>query len=158
MCLMCIPDGDIAAAYRVFGYSEGPLGAHAEYMTIPRRRRGGGHVGGHGPRGGRPQHRRGALSALVHLEGEDPRRARRLGQWRDWSHRLSGGPVRDESGCSGDRGLRPADVTLVMGLGACRIIDYEAGDFTRDGRTYVVVLDAVAESSFGRYRRSLKSR
>lgn len=52
----------------------------------------------------------------------------------------------------------PADVTLVMGLGACRIIDYEAGDFTKDGRTYDVVLDPVGKSSFGRYRRLLKSR
>jgi NADPH:quinone reductase-like Zn-dependent oxidoreductase len=45
---------------------------------------------------------------------------------------------------------------LVRGLGAERVIDYTAEDFTRDSRTYDAVLDAVGKSSFGRCRRLLK--
>jgi NADPH:quinone reductase-like Zn-dependent oxidoreductase len=47
-------------------------------------------------------------------------------------------------------------VELVKGLGADRVIDYTAEDFTKDGQAYDVVLDAVGKSSFGRCRRLLK--
>jgi NADPH:quinone reductase-like Zn-dependent oxidoreductase len=49
-------------------------------------------------------------------------------------------------------------VELVRGLGADRVIDYTAEDFTRDTQTYDVVLDAVGKSSFGRCKRLLKPR
>jgi NADPH:quinone reductase-like Zn-dependent oxidoreductase len=49
-------------------------------------------------------------------------------------------------------------VELVKGLGADRVIDHTAEDFTRDGQTYDVVLDAVGKSSFGRCRRLLRPR
>jgi NADPH:quinone reductase-like Zn-dependent oxidoreductase len=45
---------------------------------------------------------------------------------------------------------------LVRGLGADRVIDFTAEDFTRDEQTYDVVLDAVGKSSFFRCRRLLK--
>jgi NADPH:quinone reductase-like Zn-dependent oxidoreductase len=45
---------------------------------------------------------------------------------------------------------------LVKGLGADRVIDYTAQDFTKDPQTYDVVLDAVGKSSFGRCKRLLK--
>jgi NADPH:quinone reductase-like Zn-dependent oxidoreductase len=45
---------------------------------------------------------------------------------------------------------------LVRGLGADRVIDYTAEDFTKDEQTYDVVLDAVGKSSFGRCKRLLK--
>jgi NADPH:quinone reductase-like Zn-dependent oxidoreductase len=45
---------------------------------------------------------------------------------------------------------------LVRGLGADRVIDYTAEDFTKDEQAYDVVLDAVGKSSFGRCRRLLK--
>ena len=48
------------------------------------------------------------------------------------------------------------NVELVRGLGADRVIDYTAEDFTKDERTYDVVLDAVGKSSFGRCKRLLK--
>jgi NADPH:quinone reductase-like Zn-dependent oxidoreductase len=48
------------------------------------------------------------------------------------------------------------NVELVRGLGADRIIDYTAEDFTKDQQTYDVVFDAVGKSSFGRCRRLLK--
>jgi NADPH:quinone reductase-like Zn-dependent oxidoreductase len=49
-----------------------------------------------------------------------------------------------------------ANLELVRRLGAGRVIDYTAEDFTRDGQTYDVVLDAVGKSSFGRCRRLLR--
>jgi NADPH:quinone reductase-like Zn-dependent oxidoreductase len=45
---------------------------------------------------------------------------------------------------------------LVRSLGADRVIDYTAEDFTKDEQTYDVVLDAVGKSSFGRCKRLLK--
>jgi NADPH:quinone reductase-like Zn-dependent oxidoreductase len=48
------------------------------------------------------------------------------------------------------------NVELVKGLGADRVIDYTAEDFTRDEQTYDVVLDAVGKSTFGRCKRLLK--
>ena len=51
-----------------------------------------------------------------------------------------------------------ATVELVRGLGADRVIDRTTQDFTKDGQTYDMVLDAVGKSSFGRCRRSLKPR
>jgi NADPH:quinone reductase-like Zn-dependent oxidoreductase len=50
----------------------------------------------------------------------------------------------------------PEHMELVKGLGADRIIDYQAEDFTQDEQTYDVVLDAVGKSSFGRCKRLLK--
>jgi len=47
-------------------------------------------------------------------------------------------------------------VELVRGLGAGRVIDYLAEDFTQDTQTYDIVLDAVGKSSFGRCKRLLK--
>ena len=52
----------------------------------------------------------------------------------------------------------PENVELVRGLGADRVIDYTAEDFTQDEQTYDVVLDAVGKSSFGRCKRLLKPR
>ena len=45
---------------------------------------------------------------------------------------------------------------LVKGLGADRVVDYTAGDFTRDEQKYDVVLDSVGKSSFSQCKRLLK--
>jgi NADPH:quinone reductase-like Zn-dependent oxidoreductase len=50
----------------------------------------------------------------------------------------------------------PEHLELVKGLGADRVIDYMAQDFTKDTQRYDVVLDAVGKSSFLRCRRLLK--
>ena len=50
------------------------------------------------------------------------------------------------------------NVELVRGLGADRVIDYTAEDFTYNEQTYDVVLDAVGKSSFSRCKRLLKPR
>ena len=48
------------------------------------------------------------------------------------------------------------NTALVKSSGADRVIDYTAEDFTRDERTYDLVLDPVGRSSFGRCKRLLK--
>ena len=48
------------------------------------------------------------------------------------------------------------NVELIRGLGADRVIDYTAEDFTKDERTYDVVLDSVGKSSFSQCKRLLK--
>jgi NADPH:quinone reductase-like Zn-dependent oxidoreductase len=47
-------------------------------------------------------------------------------------------------------------VELVRGLGADRVIDRDAADFTKDDHQYDAVLDAVGKSSIGRCRSVLK--
>jgi len=51
-----------------------------------------------------------------------------------------------------------AHLELVRRLGAERVIDRAAEDFTQDDQTYDVVFDAVGKSSFGRCRRLLEPR
>lgn len=48
------------------------------------------------------------------------------------------------------------NLELVRSLGADRVIDYTQEDFTENGETYDVVLDAVGKHSFSRCRKSLK--
>lgn len=47
------------------------------------------------------------------------------------------------------------NVELVRSLGADEVVDYLQEDFTRNGRTYDVIVDAVGKHSFRRCRRSL---
>jgi NADPH:quinone reductase-like Zn-dependent oxidoreductase len=48
------------------------------------------------------------------------------------------------------------NLELVRSLGADHVIDYTQEDFTKSGRTYDVIFDAVSKSSFSRCRDSLK--
>jgi NADPH:quinone reductase-like Zn-dependent oxidoreductase len=48
------------------------------------------------------------------------------------------------------------NVELVRSLGADEVVDYLAEDFTKNGRTYDAIIDAVGKYSFRRGRHSLK--
>jgi len=47
------------------------------------------------------------------------------------------------------------NLELVRSLGADEVIDYQQDDFTKNGQTYDVILDAVGKHSYRRCRRSL---
>lgn len=50
----------------------------------------------------------------------------------------------------------PAHVDLVRSLGADEVVDYHAEDFTRRGKTYDAIIDAVGKYSFSRGRKALR--
>jgi NADPH:quinone reductase-like Zn-dependent oxidoreductase len=49
-----------------------------------------------------------------------------------------------------------ANVELVRSLGAHEVIDYKQDDFTRNGKTYDVIMDVVGTAPFSRSKSSLK--
>src|SRR5437667_3620314 len=95
----------------------------------------------------------GALNALTCLKQADLRKGRTI-------------LIYGASGAIGTAGVQlarlfGADVTavcstknldLVRSLGADRMIDYTREDFTKNGQTYDVILDAVGKQSFPRCR------
>jgi len=145
-----------AVGDRVFGFKGLPFGAHAQYMAIPED---------------------GFLATMpAHLSFEEAApstegshyalaliRKAKVGSGQD-------ALVYGATGAIGSAAVQllkqlgarvtavcgPEHLELVKGLGADRVIDYTAQDFTRDEQRYEVVLDAVGKSSFLRCRRLLK--
>lgn len=138
-----------AVGDRVFGYIEGPFGAHAEYLTIPED---------------------GSFATIpADMSYEEAAPATEGSHYALMflrSARISRGDdvlLYGATGAIGSAGVQllkniGATVTavcatdhlgLVEGLGADRVIDYTAGDFTTHGQTYDVVLDAVGKTTFG---------
>ena len=146
------------AGDRVFGFSEGRFGAHAEYLAIPDD---------------------GALATMLanmtfeqaapSTEGSHYALSYiRAAKIRSGQHVLINGATGaigsaavqlvKSLGASVTAVCGAPHVELVRGLGADRVIDNTAGDFTRDEQTYDMVFDAVGKSSFGRCKRLLKPR
>jgi NADPH:quinone reductase-like Zn-dependent oxidoreductase len=151
--------GDVtsfAVGDRVFGYVEGRFGAHAEYLTIPED---------------------GSVATMpVNVTFEE------AAAGTEGSHyalsfirkaKVRSGQAVLVNGATGAIGSAAVqllkslgaevtavcgteNVALVKGLGADRVIDFNAEDFTNDEQTYDAVLDAVGKSTFGRCKRLLK--
>jgi NADPH:quinone reductase-like Zn-dependent oxidoreductase len=141
---------------RVFGYNDRTFGGHAEYMAIPED---------------------GLLAAmpanLTFAEAAPSTEGSHYALSFIRTAKVHSGQrvlVNGATGAIGSAAVQllksiGADVTatcdarnveLVRGLGADRVIDYTAEDFTQDEQAYDVVLDAVGKSSFGRCRRLLE--
>jgi NADPH:quinone reductase-like Zn-dependent oxidoreductase len=149
---------DFRAGDRVFGFSGTTFGAHAEYLVLPE----------HGLLATMPAEltfevaapsTEGAIYALSMI-----RRAG-LGAGQDILVNGATGAIGSAAvqlltqlGARVTAVCEGAHAELVRGLGADRVIDYQAEDFTRDEHTYDAVVDAVGKSSFGRCRRLLKPR
>jgi len=141
---------------RVFGYNEGPFGAHAEYLSIP----------ADGSLATMPANVTFAQAAAS-TEGSHYALAQIRGA------KIQSGQdvlVNGATGAIGSAAVQllkrlgagvtavcdTDNVELVRGLGAERVIDYTTQDFTRDDQRYDVVLDSVGKSSFGQCKRLLK--
>jgi NADPH:quinone reductase-like Zn-dependent oxidoreductase len=144
------------AGDRVFGYNEGPFGAHAEYLSVPE-------DGSLAIMPANVTYREvapsteGAHYALAHI------RAAKIHGGQDVLVYGATGAIGSASvqllkslGASVTAVCDTDRAELVRSLGADRVIDYTAGDFTRDGRKYDVVLDSVGKSSFRQCKRLLK--
>lgn len=145
-----------AVGDRVFGFTEGPFGAHAEYLAI------------------RADRFLATIPAgLSHTQAAPGTEGSHYALALIRTARIQAGQdvlVNGATGAIGSAAVQllkgiGAHVTavcatehmeLVRGLGADRVIDYTAEDFTKDEQTYDVVLDAVGKSSFGRCRRLLR--
>jgi NADPH:quinone reductase-like Zn-dependent oxidoreductase len=143
---------------RVFGYNEGPFGAHAEYLTV---REDGSVV------------TMAADSTFEEVAASTEGSHYALGFIK--KAKIESGQdvlVNGATGAIGSAAVQlvkalGANVTAVCGtehvaqvreLGADRVIDYQVDDFTEDDQAHDVVLDAVGKSTFGRCRRLLKPR
>ena len=141
---------------RVFGFNGASFGAHAEYLTMPE----------DGSVATMP-------ADLSYEEAAPGTEGSHYALSLIRSAKLQSGQAVLVNGATGAIGSAAvqllkhlgAEVTavcgtehmeLVRGLGADRVVDYTAEDFTRDEQRYDVVLDAVGKSSFGRCRRLLR--
>jgi NADPH:quinone reductase-like Zn-dependent oxidoreductase len=141
---------------RVFGYNGSSFGAHAEYLALPQD----GLVA--------------TMPASLTYEEAAPStegshyalsliRAAKLQRGQDVLVNGATGAIGSAAvqllkhlGATVTAVCATEHLELVRGVGADRVIDYTAEDFTKDEQTYDVVLDAVGKSSFGRCRRLLK--
>ena len=147
---------NFAVGDRVFGYIEGPFGAHAEYLSIPAN---------------------GSVATIPADVSDVQAAASTEGSHYALAHirwaKITAGQdvlVYGATGAIGSAAVQllktlgvtvtavcgTAHVELVRGLGADRVIDYLTEDFTQRGQTYDAVIDAVGKSSFGQCKPLLK--
>ena len=141
---------------RVFGYNEGPFGAHAEYLSIPAD----GSLATMPANVTYPQaaaSTEGSHYALAQIRGA------KIQSGQDVLVNGATGAIGSAAvqllkslGAGVTAVCATGNMELVKGLGADRVIDYTTQDFTRDNHTYDVVLDSVGKSSFGQCKRLLK--
>ncbi len=140
----------------VFGFSEDRFGAHAEYLSIP----------GDGPIATMPANvtyeevapsTEGSHYALSCITKAKIRRGHHvLVNGATGAIGSAAVQILKDLGATVTAVSDTANVELVRGLGADRVIDRTTEDFTKDERTYDAVFDAVGKSSFARCKRLLK--
>ncbi|MGW1777948.1 NAD(P)-dependent alcohol dehydrogenase [Streptomyces sp. NPDC002143] len=145
-----------AVGDRVFGYNEGAFGTHAEYLSVPQ----------DGPVATMPggvtfeetaPGTEGAHYALSFLRAAGVRAGQDV-----LVHGATGAigsaavQLLKHCGATVTAVCDTANLELVEGLGADRVVDRTAQDFTQDEQRYDAVFDAVGKSTFGRCRRLLK--
>jgi NADPH:quinone reductase-like Zn-dependent oxidoreductase len=146
------------AGDKVFGYNEGPFGAHAEYLSIPQ----------DGPVAIMPANvsyqqaapsTEGSHYALAHI------RAAKIHSGQDVLVYGATGAIGSAAvqllkslGANVTAVCGPGHAELVKSLGAGKVIDYTAQDFTTDSQRYDAVLDSAGKSSFSHCKRLLKPR
>jgi NADPH:quinone reductase-like Zn-dependent oxidoreductase len=145
-----------AVGDRVFGYNEGAFGAHAEYLAVPH----------DGPVATVPTGMsieeaapgtEGAHYALAFVRKAGIRSGQDV-----LVHGATGAigsaavQILKQRGATVTAVCDTAQLELVKGLGADRVVDRTAQDFTRDEQRYDAVFDAVGKSTFGRCKRLLK--
>jgi NADPH:quinone reductase-like Zn-dependent oxidoreductase len=144
------------AGDKVFGYNEGPFGAHAEYLSIPE----------DGSVATMPANvtcqqaapgTEGSHYALAHI------RAAKIHSGQDILVYGATGAIGSAAvqllkslGANVTAVCGTDHVELVRGLGADKVIDYTAEDFTKGNQRYDAVLDSVGKSSFSQCKRLLK--
>ena len=135
---------------RVFGYNEGAFGTHAEFLAVPQ----GGAIA--------------TMPAGVTFEEAAPAtegshyalafvRKARIRSGHDVLVNGGTGAIGSAAvqllkhhGATVTAVCDTAHLELVKSLGADRVVDYTAQDFTRDERSYDAVFDTVGKSTFGR--------
>ncbi|MDN3355574.1 NAD(P)-dependent alcohol dehydrogenase [Actinomadura sp. DC4] len=145
-----------AVGDRVFGYNEGAFGTHAEYLSVPEdgaiATMPAGATFAEAAPGTEGSH---YALAFIRVAGI------RAGQ-EVLVHGATGAIGSAAVQLLKSRGVTvtavgdTANLERVRSLGADRVIDRTAQDFTEDEQTYDAVLDAVGKSTFGRCRRLLK--
>lgn len=141
---------------RVFGYNEGAFGTHAEYLSVPA----GGTIATM-PRGITFDEvapgTEGSHYAVAFIRTAGVRAGQDV-----LVHGATGAigsaavQLLKHHGATVTAVCDTAHLELVKGLGADRVVDYTAQDFTKDEQSYDAVFDAVGKSTFGRCRRLLK--
>ena len=143
---------------RVFGYNEGRFGTHAELLSISASA-----AIAHMPPGMRFDElapaTEGAHYALAIMRKDRIRAGQEV-----LVHGATGAigsaavQLLTDAGVTVTATCDTAHIELVKGLGAVRVIDHTAEDFTQDDHRYDAVIDAVGKSTFRRCRRVLKPR
>ena len=145
-----------AVGDRVFGYNEGAFGAHAEYLSVPQ-----GAAIATMPTGVTFEEvapgTEGAHYALSFITTAGVRAGHAVLVYGA-TGAIGSAAVQllKHRGATVTAVCDTAHVELVKDLGADRVVDYTARDFTRDEQSYDAVFDAVGKSTFGRCRRLLK--
>ena len=141
---------------KVFGYNEGPFGAHAEYMSIPE-------DGSVATMPANVTYQEAAPSTEGSHYALAQIRAAKIHSGQDVLVYGATGAIGSAAvqllkslGANVTAVCDTSHLELVRGLGADRVIDYTTEDFTKDEQKYDVVLDSVGKSSFSQCKRLLK--